>query len=166
MAFLERKLNIKVGKSDLLLCRRAEPRMARAIEENGIILVNENFLVKFNGVFAAVSLHNRRADNGLVLKGNWYYPRGSSVRNEIRAAFDDGETTINLPNTTWNRTREVEVYSDYISDNLPPELFSVRHLLSAARKASSELQNGQRSTTRDERVIYRTSNFEGFDLAI
>ena len=96
------------------LCTLSEKRLHIASKLTAVMLLNDHFLIKFNGMLTALCLQSFQAANGHVfLEGIWYSPSSQATRDEIRANFDVGVSRLTLDNSKWELLRAVDTDRKY-----------------------------------------------------
>lgn len=134
------EFKVKMYNGGWWLCSSAEPRLARSVTNQAVVLVNSNFLVKFDGKFSAVCLETVSNAQGTFVAGNWYSPTDTELKLALRDAFDSGIARINLAKGEWTLMRPLAEYdhelpdemltrlkdfADQLPDSLPPTIDGV-----------------------------------------
>ena len=119
--------------SDWSLCSAAEERLQRAMDDQGVLLVNNTILLKFYGKLSGLALRTTRLADGMqLIAGCWYAP--VDHRDQIRDAFDRGESTLWMEEGQWvflraldeneddTRLWEAQSYAATLPERLPEQI--------------------------------------------
>lgn len=113
------------------LCSIAENRLAEAMEDQAVLLINGVILLKFRGKLGGVALQTTRLADGMqLIEGCWYAP--IDHRDEIRDAFDRGESCLHVEGE-WtllralgasydNLLQQAQTFAATLPDQLPPQI--------------------------------------------
>lgn len=93
------------GYTGFYLCSASEGRLLRSLEDTGVVLVNDFLLAKMVGKISVLALDTREG----FMAGHWYAPRTPWMREAIRQAFDEGQSTVTIPNDVWDYMRQADV---------------------------------------------------------
>ncbi|PIR85494.1 hypothetical protein COU15_00155 [Candidatus Kaiserbacteria bacterium CG10_big_fil_rev_8_21_14_0_10_45_20] len=127
------------------LCGLAEPRMRKSIKGKKVILVDDCFLLKFEGCLAGLPLEDR----GEFKKGWWYCPHDKDVRTRWRDLFEEGSLIETGLTGEWVRVREViegkpalTEYAKRQSEKLKNQKLSKWNILRRNKKTRVEIITG------------------------
>jgi len=108
------RFKIIKNNSEWDLCYESEPRVIRAIEENGVIVIGDRedpqMLVKFRGKMSGIPLRDIHTIEGSQFeKGVWYIPIGE-IRWHLINNFLERKGFVYLDEGEWSRVRPIKDY--------------------------------------------------------
>jgi len=124
------------------LCDAAEPRLVDAMFDGGVLLVNENLLVKFNGKLSAVCIRSFTTKDGFTfLRGNWYSPTDQVTIDFLEEVYKSGKVEINLEfDSEWALMRPVFRIAGNTQDDLVNEAAKISKKLAGKRRREFSLE--------------------------
>ncbi len=109
----ELEIKIQPNERGWYLCSESERRLRKAIKDSAILVVNEYMVVKFIGKLTALCINNYSSNNGQVfIEGNWYSPTDDELKEQIRNAFDAGNSRLESIGN-WSLMRPIAARQNY-----------------------------------------------------
>jgi hypothetical protein len=93
------------------LCNASEQYLLKAMDDTAVTNVSDVLLVKHVGRLAGLCVMNATSTEGTFVRGNWYAPIETDLRQRLRDAHDSGTARLSDARGTWTVMRSVINYA-------------------------------------------------------